>query len=197
MQIGPGFPVDDFRRERAHRGMLAVEQHQRRPVLARISALHRAVHFRLLGRLIVVLHAIDGLVALRVSGKPGDIGQEQKIAIAEQRPTLVAGKARSEKPRIGEFGRGQRILIAPVKFVRAQLVELDRLDVDQNRCAPLERKLGHVVSDRFAFVPADKNTEWRCHAAPFVIGIRMFCGSGRRCNSRLAASKKRSARAVG
>src|SRR5581483_6218165 len=48
MQVGARLRVDDLGRQRAHRRMLAIEQHQRRPVLARINGLHRAVHFDLL-----------------------------------------------------------------------------------------------------------------------------------------------------
>src|SRR4029453_10125379 len=44
MQKGAALAVDALRREAAHRRIIAVEQHQRGPVLARIDRLRGAVH---------------------------------------------------------------------------------------------------------------------------------------------------------
>jgi hypothetical protein len=138
MQIGAAFAVDDLGREALHRGMIAVEQHQRGPVLARIDRLRSAVHLGGLGRTIVVLHAIDRLRHARVFDEARNIAEPQEIAVAEQRPAAIAGERRREKARIGELGRCQRILVAMIEAACAQFVELDRRHRERDRRAAHE-----------------------------------------------------------
>src|SRR5579885_3073328 len=145
--------------------MLAIEQHQRRPVLARIDGLRLAVHLHRVLRSVVVLHAIDRLRRLRVFDEAGNVAKKEKIAIAKQRPAVIARKRGREKTRIGEIGGGERIFRAPVKLSLAQLIELDRGHLDRNRRMPLQRKFRDIIGDRLALIPADKNPKWTGHSS--------------------------------
>jgi hypothetical protein len=119
MQIGAALAVDDLGRETLDRRMFTVEQHQRGPVLARVHGLRGAVHLGGLGGTIVVLHAIDRLRHPRVFDEARDVIKPQEIGVAEQRPAPKPGERRRKKPRIGELGRGERVLITMIEAARA------------------------------------------------------------------------------
>jgi len=94
-----------------------------------------------------------------------DVAEPEKVAIAEQRPAAIARERRGQKARIGELGRGQRVLVAMIKPACAQLVELDRRDRKRNRSPAPERERRNVVGLRLAPIPPDIDAKRLCHWA--------------------------------
>jgi hypothetical protein len=169
VQVSATLAIDDVGRERFDGGVFAVEEHQRRPILARISVLHLAVHLYRFFGLVVVLHAVNRLRRLGVFFEARDVAEKEKIAIAEQRPALIAGERGRQKPGVGELGRGKRIFFAMEESASAQIVELDRRHLHRDRRAPLERKFRDVIGDGLALVPANENAKRICHCSNSIV----------------------------
>uniref|UniRef100_A0A0D9WMP2 Uncharacterized protein n=1 Tax=Leersia perrieri TaxID=77586 RepID=A0A0D9WMP2_9ORYZ len=115
-------------RQRRHvLGVAAVEQHHGRPVLARVGRLHGAVHLGRLRGPIVVVHAQHGVAWVGITGHEfGDVGDEEEVAVDEERPAAVAGEVRGEEAGEGEFGAFRGAALAPVQTRRPELLLDDR-----------------------------------------------------------------------
>ena len=85
-----------------------------------------------------MLYAINRLVTAGVSDDPRDVGKKKEVTIAKKRPASIVSEPWCEKTGIGELGRGQRILLAPIKLLVAQFLYLNRLDLYGDRRTALQ-----------------------------------------------------------
>jgi hypothetical protein len=95
--------------------VIAVENHERRPVLPRIASLLLAVHFDLMDGSIFMLDAIKRLSGVQALKDSLDVGEEQEVTIAEYDPAALDSKIRCQKPSKRKLRRGTYVVGASIE----------------------------------------------------------------------------------
>jgi hypothetical protein len=160
VEVGAGLRADGLRRERgAVLGVAAVEEHHGRPVLARVHRLHGAVHLGGLPGRVVVVHAQHGVARVGEARQLRDVGDEEKVAVHEERPPAVAREVRSKEAGEGELGALRRAALPPVQPGLAELLLHDGDDVQRDGGAAQQGAAAHAVRDVLAGVVAHEHAE--------------------------------------
>ena len=102
-----------------------------------------------------MLHDAQGVRAHVELGDLANIAQAKHVVVEEQRLAVEIAQMRHEKAAVGEFGRGQRIVLP----LQAQFVELQVADFQRDRGMLDQAVAEHVGRLRKARIPTDENPQ--------------------------------------
>ena len=152
-QIGARLRFDDLLGPQPKFG--AVHEHQARPILPRIGRLHAAVHLDGVRRLIVVFDDPQGVVGhVSWSSCLTSASASMSLSMKTALPRKLH-KCGHQEPRVGEFGRGQRI-VDPIEL---QFVQLEIANLERDRRMLDQAVPQHVGRFRKSRVPTDENPQ--------------------------------------
>ena len=104
MKIHPRFRIDHLWRKSLRFGMLTVNEHETRPILAWILMLRLAVHLDRLSRPVIVVYRKHRFAFIDVMPYIRQVMANQKVAVKKHGPTLKLTQMRDEKPRKTKLG---------------------------------------------------------------------------------------------
>ena len=160
VQVGTGAGVDGLDRQGLDVGVCGVEDHEARPVFARVHCLDATVQLDALVWPVIMMDTGHRHCRIDPLHEFANICSEQKIVVTENAKPLVPVQKRRQEPGIGELGGGQRIDSAAIESRLDQFPEVEFSDSDRDTSVSFDCESAHIGDFRYLSIRSDIDVDW-------------------------------------